>query len=80
VFTGYLHEDFVRESGTPEQALRSFRADASPAEWQRFQREARQFLADTERVDFDDVRERLHALGCRWRPASREALVAVLQV
>ena len=33
VFSGYLHEDFAAEYGSPEAALRSFREDASPAEW-----------------------------------------------
>src|SRR4029079_1263227 len=44
VFSGYLHEDFVAEYGSPEAALRAFREDASPAEWRRFQREAKRLV------------------------------------
>ena len=32
VFGGYLHEDYLVESGTPEAALRAFREDAAPAD------------------------------------------------
>ena len=32
VFGGYLHEDYLVESGTPEAALRAFREDAGPAD------------------------------------------------
>ncbi len=28
VFSGYLHEDFVAQHGSPEAALRAFREDA----------------------------------------------------
>ena len=78
VFAGYLHEDVLVEHGSPEAALRAFRADASPAEERRFRREVKRFLAQTSTLDFDAVRALLHELGSRWTPPSREALVAVL--
>ena len=78
VLTGYLHEDLVAEHGTPEKALQAFRADANPAERRRFKKEATRFLDRTRALDFDQVRDLLNQLGCRWMPPSREALVALL--
>jgi len=78
VFGGYLHEDVLVESGTPEAALRAFRADARPAEVRRFLEEAKRFLAQTATLDFDEVRDLVYQLGCRWIPPSREALTALL--
>jgi hypothetical protein len=78
VFSGYLHEDFVAEYGSPAGALRAFHDDASPAEWRRFQREAKRLarLADT--GDFERVSKTVQQLGSRWTPPSREALIALL--
>lgn len=78
VFSGYLHEDFVVQYGTPEAALRAFRDDASPAEWRRFQREAKRLVALADDRDFDHVCRVIEQLGSRWIPPSRTALVAVL--
>lgn len=78
VFSGYLHEDFVVQYGTPEAALRAFREDASPAEWRRFQREAKRLVRLADERDFDLVCQVLGQLGSRWIPPSRVALVAVL--
>ena len=78
VFSGYLHEDALTEAGTPEAALQTFRDDASPDERRRFQREVKQFLAQTATLDLDELRDLVYQLGCRWIPSSREALVAVL--
>ena len=79
VFSGYLHEDFPAESGTPEAALQRFWADASPDERRRFQREADRFLAHTAAWDLDAIRRLVHQLGGRWIPPSREAVVAALR-
>ncbi len=79
VFSGYLHEDYLVESGTPEAALRAFREDAAPAELRRFRREAKKLLAHAERLDFDEMREFIERLGGRWVPPSREALIALLE-
>ena len=78
VFSGYLHEDFIAEAGTPEAALRAFRADAAPVERRRFEHEVQRFLVQIATLDLDDVRDLVHQLGGRWIPPTREALVALL--
>jgi hypothetical protein len=78
VFSGYLHEDVLAESGSPEAALATFWADADSGERQRFQREAARFLSHAATLDAHAVQELLVQLGCRWRPPSSEALVRVL--
>lgn len=78
VFGGYLHEDFLVESGSPESALRAFLADASPGERRRFRREAARFLVQAAAMTLAELHEVLQQLGSRWIPASREALVKVL--
>lgn len=78
VFSGYLHEDFAVEYRTPDAALRAFRTDASPAEWRRFQREAKRLAGLANHLDFEEVRELLQRLGSRWMPSSRDALIALL--
>src|SRR5262249_23001089 len=78
VFSGYLHEDFAAEYGSPEAALRAFHDDASPAEWRRFQREAKRLAALAESRDFEEVCTLLQQLGSRWVPPSRDVLIALL--
>ena len=78
VFSGYLHEDFAAEYGSPEAALRAFHDDASPAEWRRFQREARRLASLANRGDFDHLCKLVQQLGSRWTPSSRDALTALL--
>lgn len=78
VFSGYLHEDFRAESGTPEAALQRFWADAAADERRRFQHEAERFLAHTAAWDLDALRRLVHQLGGRWVPPSRDAVVNVL--
>jgi len=78
VFSGYLHEDFAAQYGSPEAALRAFRDDASPAEWRRFQREAHRLARLTTERDFDQVCRLLQQLGSRWVPRSSDALIALL--
>jgi hypothetical protein len=77
-FSGYLHEDFLVETGTPDSALRAFWADAGAGERRRFQREAKRFLTRTATLELDDLRDLIRQLGCRWMPSSREALVRFL--
>jgi CdiI immunity protein len=78
VFSGYLHEDFAAQYGTPEAALRAFRDDASPAEWRRFQREVKRFIALAADSGFDHAGRLLQQLGSRWTPSSRAALIGLL--
>ena len=78
VFTGYLHEDFAVEHGSPEAAMRAFRKDASTADLRGFRREVKRFLAHITTLEFEKVRELLEQLGARWSPPSQEALVKLL--
>jgi hypothetical protein len=78
VLSGYLHEDFLDEHGTPAAALRAFQEDANDSERQRFLTEARRFLERTAPLELDEVRALLLRLGCRWTPPSRKALRALL--
>ena len=78
VFRGYLHEDFAVEYGSPEAAVRAFRNDASPAEWRRFQREAKRFASLVDGRDLEEVRTLVHRLGSRWTPPSRDALISLI--
>ena len=79
MFSGYLHEDFAAEYGSPEAALRAFHGDASPAEWRRFQREAQRLAVLADERDFDDIRKMIERLGSHWTPPSRDALIALLK-
>jgi len=78
VFSGYFHEDFAAEYGSPEAALRAFHDEASPAEWRRFKREATRLAALAEVRDFAEVCDLVRRLGSRWAPPSRQALAALL--
>lgn len=78
VFSGYLHEDFHEEYATPAAALRSFYEDANPDERQRLRSEASRLLDRIDRIPMTGLRALLSALGCRWMPPSRKALVALL--
>jgi len=78
VFSGYLHEDFLDEYGSPAAALRAFQQDADAAERLEFRTEAQRFLERTAPVEFKEVRAFAARLGCRWMPPSRTALVSLL--
>jgi CdiI immunity protein len=78
VFSGYLHEDFVHEYGTPEAALAAFLRDASDAEQRRFKKEAHRFLEATASLEFADVQALFAHLGSRWVPESRDAVLSWL--
>lgn len=77
-FSGYLHEDFAVQYGTPEAALQAFHEDASPAEWRRFQRDVTRLLRLASTWEFDEMCSLLQRLGSRWTPPSREAVIALL--
>ena len=76
--SGYLHEDFAEEHGTPEGALRAFVADANDAERRRLRAEAARLLDIAESETFDELRARLAGLGAKWAPRSRAALMKFL--
>lgn len=78
VFSGYLHQDFLEEHGTPAAALRAFLDDANATENRRFRTEARRFLERIDGVDLSEVRAFLLALGSCWTPPSRKALTRLM--
>src|SRR5262245_3911061 len=77
-FTGYLHEDFAREYGTPEGALRAFEADATDAERQRLRTEAKRLQAAIDSQSLSETRALLAGLGARWSPRSTAAVTKLL--
>ena len=69
-FSGYLHEDFLVEYGSPEGALRRWRGDASPRESQQFDREAERLLKAAATLPFDTIAAFVRRdLGSAWRPS-----------
>jgi len=78
VFSGYLHEDVLEESGSPEAALTMFWTDAAPDERRRFQHEVTRFLAHTSSLDLVALRDLVYQLGARWTPPTATALAGLL--
>ena len=69
-FSGYLHEDFLMEYGSPEGALRAWRLDASTKESQQFDREAERLLKAAHALPFDTIAAFVRRdLGSAWRPS-----------
>ena len=73
-FSGYLHEDFTDEYGSPAGAARAFFGDASleeaataREEWQKL----RQFLVGR---PLPEVHAALNKLGAAWQPVDAEEL------
>lgn len=78
-FSGYLHEDFVEEHGSPSHARRAFEQDASPDERTQWAREAAAFLEAAAAFPFDRVLDFLRRdLGAAWRPANLADLERLL--
>ncbi|HEY3380714.1 MAG TPA: contact-dependent growth inhibition system immunity protein [Vicinamibacterales bacterium] len=74
-FSGYLHEDFVSEHGTPEGALRMWRMDANAKEKSRLGAEAAAFLSVASQLPFETVAGFVRReLGSAWRPSSLKRL------
>ena len=78
VFSGYLHEDFLEVHESAAAALRAFQDDASPLERKRLRIEVLRFLDRIGQIPLKELRALLAALGCRWIPPSRKALVELL--
>ncbi len=69
-FSGYLHEDYVVDHGSPEGALRAWRLDASTKENQRLDEEARQLLLVADTLPFDQIAAFIRRdLGSAWKPS-----------
>jgi len=72
--SGYLHQDFVAEHGTPAGAYQAFLSDASPAEIRNLQRETRAFLAATHAASWPVMRDAFLTLSSAWQPPSQALL------
>ncbi|HEY3384732.1 MAG TPA: hypothetical protein VGK32_23470 [Vicinamibacterales bacterium] len=78
-FAGYLHEDFVEDHGSLEEALRAFRADADEEEQERFTRESAGLLEAAARLPYDVVAGFIRRdLGATWRPTDLAQLERLL--
>lgn len=75
--SGYLHQDFLLEHGTPAGALRAFLQEAGASERDALQQEWRAFIGAVDGLRWRDVREAFTALGGSWRPGSRADLLAL---
>lgn len=68
-FSGYLHEDFRVEYGSPEGALRAWRMDATARESQQLDQEAELLLTAAATTPFDAIAAFVRRdLGSAWRP------------
>jgi hypothetical protein len=80
-FSGYLHEDFVVDHGSPQGALRAFETDASQEERRAFDREASALLDATATLPFETVADFVRrGLGAAWRPANVRELEHLLRL
>jgi hypothetical protein len=69
-FSGYLHEDYVADHGSPEGALRAWRLDATPKESQQLDDEACQLLQAADALPFEQVAAFIRRdLGSAWKPS-----------
>ncbi len=74
-FHGYLHEDYVDEYGSAEDAATEFWQDADPEEREQVAAEWRKFLKDTEGAPITTVREVLsEKFGSGWHFSEKEEL------
>ena len=72
---GYLHQDVVAEYGSPEEAVRRFRADADAAQLHRLQTDWRSFLQHCQGKTLAEINSLLTgALGSSWAFTSDDDL------
>jgi len=76
--SGYLHQDFLLDHGTPGAALRAFLADASAAERKALREDVRAFLAATGATSWRETLQAFLGLGGAWLPPSCRALLSLL--
>ena len=67
-FSGYLHEDFIDEYGSPPGAARAFRGDASPEECAQACQEWAKLRKILTGRAIPEVQTSLQKLGGAWRP------------
>jgi len=77
--SGYLHQDFVAEHGTPAAAYQAFLADASPVEIRNLQQESRALLTATRGASWPATRDAFLALNPGWHPPSQAVLERFLK-
>lgn len=78
---GYLHQDFVAEHKTPATALDAYCREASRREILVLESDLDRFVATTDAIDFDEVREIfVRELHSGWTPPNRAALVHLLRM
>lgn len=75
--SGYLHEDFVVEHGTPEGALRAFMCDAGAGARRALGAEVARFVDKARGRPWSQVRRQFIQLGGAWTPPSRAAVDAL---
>ncbi len=72
---GYLHEDYVEEYGSAEDAAAEFWADADPEEREKVAGEWRRFLKDTSELPITTVRKVMSdKFGSAWHFNEKEEL------
>jgi hypothetical protein len=72
---GYLHEDYVDEYGTVEDAVREFRLDSDDEEFRNVLAEWRRFTQKTKSQPIKAVQQAIREeLGGAWMPASASEL------
>ena len=71
---GYLHEDYVDEYGTAEDAIREFRADADDDEFNQVVAEWKRFCKKAGSQSISAVKKAVEQLGAGWVPASQADL------
>jgi len=67
-FSGYLHEDFRDEYGSPPGAARAFRGDASPEESAQACQEWAKLRKILKGRSIPELQTSLQKLGGAWRP------------
>jgi hypothetical protein len=73
-FSGYLHEDFRDEYGSPSGAVRAFRGDGSNEEIAQVRAEWTKLRSAFRGRPITDLQEALRKLGSGWQPQEEEEL------
>jgi hypothetical protein len=76
-FSGYLHEDFRDEYGSPSGAVRAFRGDGSNEEIAQVRSEWTKLRSAFRARPITDFQEALRKLGSGWQPQEEEELLRV---
>jgi hypothetical protein len=78
-FRGYLHEDFPEEHGSAAAAATAFCVDAGPDERRQLAQELETLVRLAASRPVRDLQRFItRDLGSRWKPASRDEIVELL--